>query len=278
MIIPFTKVHGAGNDFIVVDNRAGLLSGMDIADFVRRVCNRRLAVGADALMLVEMSDRGLPRMRLFNSDGSESPMSGNGGRAFASYVHKKGIVKDSRFVFDTLGGEVEAWAERHVVRLRLSPPRHVRLHVQIAVDGTDYTVHSIDIQGVPHCVLYWGDLDSVSDEEIVKIGRKLRHHPVFEYGANVNFTEVLDEKTLRIRTYERGVEAETLACGSGSTGASVVSFLLGKVTPPVKVKTSSGEWLEVTWPGPDVRSSDLFLTGGVRHTVDGNILPDAYMA
>jgi diaminopimelate epimerase len=135
----------------------------------------------------------------------------------------------------------------------------------------------VEIQGTPHGILYWDNLDETPDSTIIHLGRRLRNHPAFSRGANISFTEVLDEHTLRIRTYERGVEDETLACGTGSIGASVVSYLLNRVIPPVRVKTSSGELLEVTWTGSDILASDLYLGGEVRHVVDGFILTQAYI-
>jgi diaminopimelate epimerase len=275
-MIPFTKVSGAGNDFIIIDNRADIMAEINLVGFIQQVCRRRQAVGGDGLMLVEESDRLAAKMRLYNADGSDAPMSGNGGRAFASFVYEKEIVKESNFLFETGGGDVEAWIEEDGVRLRLAPPDLIRLDLALNLDGVDYVIHGIEIQGTPHGVIYWENLDETPDKTIFNLGRKFRHHPIFERGANINFTEVLDEHTLRIRTYERGVEDETLACGTGSTGASVVSFLLGKVKPPVRIKTSSGEWLEVAWQVSDVRSSDLYLSGRVRHVVDGFILPASY--
>ena len=277
MKIPFTKITCAGNDFIIIDNCDDILADRSIVNFVQRVCCRRQAVGADSLILVEKSKHAGGKMRLFNSDGSEASMSGNGGRAFASYVHSKGLVKANSFLFETDGGDVEAWIGEDIIRIRLSPAKHIQLNMALKIDETEYCIHHIEIQGTPHGIIYWDGLDETPDSTIIRLGRKLRNHPAFIHGANISFTEVLDEHTLRIRTYERGVEDETLACGTGSIGASVVSYLLDRVSPPVRVKTSSGELLEVTWSGSDILASDLYLGGEVRHIVDGFILPQAHI-
>lgn len=277
MKIPFTKFTCAGNDFIIIDNCDDVLAGRNIVNFVQRVCSRRQAVGADSLILVEKSEHAVVKMRLFNSDGSEASMSGNGGRAFASYVHSKGFVKADNFLFETEGGDVEAWIGEDIIRIRLSPAKNTQLNMALKIDETEHCIHYVEIQGTPHGIIYWDDLDETPGSTIIHLGRRLRNHPTFIHGANINFTEVMDEHTLRIRTYERGVEDETLACGTGSLGASVVSHLLDRVKPPVRVKTSSGEMLEVTWSGSDILASDLYLGGEVRHVVDGFILPQAYI-
>jgi len=272
--IPFTKMSGAGNDFIVIDNREGLLSELDLSELAKKVCVRRKSVGADGLASVDRSATADLKMRLINPDGSEAEMCGNLARCIASFALRHGIAEEQMLI-ETLGGPVEAWVKGKEVRLKLKVSEEPRLNQVLDIDGRSLIVYSMRVNGVPHTVLYKGGLETVNPDEIYGLGRKIRFHPSFPEGTNVNFTEVMDDHIIWVRTYERGVEAETLACGTGSAAATMISALLGKVCSPVTVKTLGGK-LTVYFKRDGALFSEIYLAGDARYIVEGVLLPEAY--
>jgi diaminopimelate epimerase len=266
----FVKMSGSGNDFIMVDNRDGRLD-MEPRILAERTCRRRVSVGADGLILVEPSSVADFRMRIFNADGSEAEMCGNGGRCVARFAEMLGIAGPD-MAFETLAGIIRAWVDGSRVRLQISRPQGIRLHQSIDVDGVAHEVHSINT-GVPHAVLFSTDLEAV---QIRTLGRSIRFHPAFQpAGTNVNCATVLDGHTLAIRTYERGVEDETLACGTGTVASALVAATLGLVASPVQVKVRSGETLTVSFAGNGPEYEEVFLEGEVRLVYQGELMTDA---
>src|SRR5574337_470152 len=268
--LSFVKMSGSGNDFIMIDNRGGRLDIKPRA-LAERLCRRRVSVGADGLILVEPSSVADFRMRILNADGSEAEMCGNGGRCVARFAEMLGIA-GPHMAFETLAGIIRAWVDGSRVKLQISRPREIRLHQSIEVDGDLHEVHSINT-GVPHAVLFYTDLEAVP---IRTLGRTIRFHPAFQpAGTNVNCVTVLDGHTLAIRTYERGVEDETLACGTGTVASALVAATLGPVSSPVRVKVRSGEILTVSFTGKGPEYEEVFFEGEVRLVYQGELMADA---
>jgi diaminopimelate epimerase len=256
----FAKLSATGNDFILFDNRDGLLSG-DESRFFQHLCQRRTGVGADGVLLIEPSSQADFRMRYFNADGFESEMCGNGARAAARYAALHGIAPPQmRFVVSD--EEYVASVEGHRVRLRMRPPRDFRTNLDIVVENGLEVGGYIDT-GVPHFVMFCNDLGSV---DVVQVGLNYRRHSAFQpRGTNVDFVQVSGSQALRVRTYERGVEAETLACGTGVVAAVLVAEQLGRVQLPVTVDALGGR-LEVS---RDEDTGHPVLAGEVVYVYDG---------
>lgn len=236
--IPFTKMSGAGNDFIVIDNRYDLLGGMDLPGLVRRLCPRRISVGADGILLVESPTNGSHfRMRYFDADGSENTMCGNGARCLARFAHLTGIAPRSMTIETDAYPVVAVVLENEMVEIEMGQPHDTRLDLEVALNGKKFEAHFIHT-GVPHIVCY---VENLSSYDVRSLGAALRHHPHFApEGVNVNFTQGLGGNRLSVRTYETGVEDETLSCGTGVAAASIVSYLKNMVKPPVEVQTRGG--------------------------------------
>jgi diaminopimelate epimerase len=271
------KLSGSGNDFIVVDNRRRLLDASRAGALAGKVCAHRLSVGGDGLILIEPSRRADFRWRLFNADGSEAEFSGNGARCAARFAHLKRIAP-RRMRFETLAGIIEAEVgstqrAQPTVKVRFPDPHDLRLNLHIRVDGIDRVGHFLDT-GVPHCVYLVDDPDTV---DVVTIGRLTRHHTLFQpAGTNVNFIKVLDPHRIRIRTYERGVEDETLACGTGSIASALIASLISKVESPVTVVPESRLELTVHFSSGDGTFTNIYLEGDARAISEGWMLPEAW--
>jgi diaminopimelate epimerase len=266
----FMKMSGSGNDFIVIDNRDGRLD-MQPRTLAERICRRRISVGADGLILVELSSVADFRMRILNADGSEAEMCGNGGRCVARFAEMLGIAGPD-MTFETLAGIIRAQVNGSRVKLQISRPQQIRLHQSIEVEGDLHEIHSINT-GVPHTVLFSTDLEAVP---VRTLGRTIRFHPAFQpAGTNVNFVTTLDGRTLAIRTYERGVEDETLACGTGTVASALVAATLGLVSSPVQVQVRSGEMLSVSFTGKGPEYEEVFFEGEVRLVYQGELMADA---
>ncbi len=246
-MIRITKMHGNGNDFILVDefDREIIPEKMK-PDFVRAVCHRRFGIGADGVLFVQRSSIADAKFRYFNSDGSEAEMCGNGIRCFCRYIVEEGYAREGRVRVETMRGvvELDVWFDGDWwVRVDMGKPRFgkdvpAREEVWgkvIEFDGMKYRVYAVNT-GVPHAVVFVEDLGF----DITRPGRFIRYHPVFPEGANVNFARVVSRKRVEVRTYERGVEAETLSCGTGSCAVAVVGNRLGLLDDEVEVVTRGG--------------------------------------
>lgn len=266
--IPFTKMSGTGNDFIIIDHRRPFLADREIPGFVRSVCQRSFSVGADGLILVEDHPDADFRWHFFNADGSRAEMCGNGARCAARFAHEKKIAP-ARMRFITDAGPIEAEVLDGRVKLRLTRPMDLRQNLLVEFDGREMEIHHINT-GVPHAVRIVGNSDAT---EVAEWGRQIRFHPLFApAGANVNFVEPLGPSALKVRTYERGVEAETMACGTGAVAAAIIGALQGLVSPPVTVTTSGGARLIVHFSlvnGTGV--ADVFLEGPARIVYEGEL-------
>jgi diaminopimelate epimerase len=238
----FAKMAGAANDFIVIDDRSGALGGIT-RDFIARVCRRRYAVGADGLMLLSQAADADFAMRYFNADGSDAGMCGNGGRCIARFAVLLGIGREGQeLTFTSPAGRYQAVVQGGRVRLNLPPPSGIELAIALKLRSGDRTADFIHT-GVPHAVFF---TDRLEQEDVPGLGREIRRHPRFQpAGTNVNFCQVVDEHHLRLRTYERGVEGETLGCGTGAAAAAMLAAKHGRVRSPVGVVTASGETLDM---------------------------------
>lgn len=264
----FHKVVGTGNDFILVDARRNPF-GVNPVQAARRWCDRKRGIGADGLLVVLPSKRNDARMRIFNPDGSEASMCGNGLRCVAWYLFSLNGIPRRSLSIETGAGTAQAqWVKKERVRLFLSPPRRLRLHLKLAVQGKRLTLHTVDT-GVPHAALFVKHLDELN---LASVGPAIRNHSFFKpAGTNVNGVRVDSAHRISIRTYERGVEAETLACGTGAAASAVVSAALGLVRPPVEVRTASGESLTVDFKQAGNRWEALSLEGEAQILFRGEI-------
>jgi len=258
--LEFAKMSGAGNDFIVVDDRKGVIAE-DAGELAKQLCRRRVSVGADGLILVVASTTHDFRMRYFNADGSEADMCGNGGRCVARFAHERDIAGETmRFQSRSGTHEAQILDENHV-RLMMTEPRAMLLGTTLHMGGETYEVHRINT-GVPHAII---EVDGLDDYPVVAVGRGIRGHSDFgPEGTNVDFATVDNEHTVRLRTYERGVEDETLACGTGAVATAVTLASVGRVKPPVTVVTRGGEPLEIGFFMSDSGYCDVSLAGDAQ--------------
>ncbi len=265
--LTFVKMQASGNDFILIKNFDGRIK--DGSGLARALCRRRISVGADGLILIEppKDPKNAFSWRFFNSDGSEAEMCGNGGRCAARFAVEEGL-SGSRLSFETRAGVIRAEVFGTRVKVQLTPPKDLRLGLKLSVEGALLEVHFVNT-GVPHAVLFFEDVSKV---DVPKLGRAVRFHEAFApAGTNVNFVKVVSGNEVELRTYERGVEDETLSCGTGAAASAFVSTALGLTKPPVKVLTRSGEVLTVHIPSKDV----LFLEGETRKVFRGLLYPEA---
>ncbi|MEW6427478.1 MAG: diaminopimelate epimerase [Thermodesulfobacteriota bacterium] len=272
--IPFAKLNGTGNDFIVIDHRQPAIAVADQPGFARAVCRRNFSVGADGLILIENSDEADFSWRFYNADGSVAEMCGNGARCAARFAFLKGIAA-AKMRFVTLAGIIRAEVTDGSVMIGLTPPASLRLDTGLQLAGDAVTVDSVNT-GVPHVVLFTGDN---GEARVREWGRQIRFHDEFQpAGTNVNFVQVTGPDALHVRTYERGVEDETMACGTGATAAAVIAALRGRVRPPVKVTTSGGMQLVIHFRvEEDGVARDLALEGPAHFVYEGLLQPDALL-
>jgi diaminopimelate epimerase len=272
MKIPFMKMSGSGNDFILIDHREPLLKEDHLKDFIRKVCRRRISVGADGLILIERSQKADFKWRFYNSDGSEAEMCGNGGRCAARFANLKGIAGPS-LKFETSAGILSAQVEGKRVKLEMTRPFGLKLDETIFVDGEEQIFSRINT-GVPHAILFVEDLEEL---DIVPVGRAIRFHSNFApSGTNVNFIRVEKGSQLSIRTYERGVEDETLACGTGAVASALVAAFKGLVKSPVSIKTRGGEVLKVYFEIQAKKVKRVFFEGDVHIIYEAEMWEEAY--
>lgn len=238
--IGFWKMHGAGNDFILVDDRERCFPEHDRA-WIEQLCRRRTGIGAEGLILIQPSEKADFRMRFFNPDGREVEMCGNGARCVARLANVLGAAPD-RMRIETMAGTLQADMQGRDIRLHMTPPLDLQTGRTLTIESQRLSFGSVNT-GVPHVVVETEDLDTC---RVPELGAAIRFHRVFRPdGTNANFVTVTGPRSLRIRTYERGVEAETLACGTGIVAGALVAARAGKVKPPVKVSPASGDTLTV---------------------------------
>jgi len=259
----FTKMHGAGNDFVIIDIRDTELEENKLPELARRLCDRRRGIGADGLMLTDRAlDGGDFRLLFYNADGSMGEMCGNGARCIARFGYEHGLSGDTACIETTAGKVCGKRIDGALYRVRLNDPSVLEPYRKIEVSGVSYDCAYVELgsPGIPHAVVLLDSFDSIEENELRSLGRALRYHPSFPKGANVNFVKLTGESSVLARTFERGVEDFTLACGTGSGSVAAVLCERGLV---------SGRNVQVSMPGgelfitleKDTAVHDIYLTG-----------------
>lgn len=252
--INFVKMHGAGNDFVMIDDRDSLFPADDYM-LIASLCERRTGIGSEGLILVQNSDSADFKMRFFNPDGTEAELCGNGARCVAAFARSIGAVDSRAMRFETLAGMIEAEiVDDAKVKISMPPPKDL---------GRDFVV-----AGVPHKII---PVDNLAEVEVEKIGREIRLSEEFApHGTNVDFVTYHPSDRLSMRTYERGVEAESGACGTGAVAAAVVGVASHSMEFPVKVTTVKGYSLVIDGVYRNGEFSDVTLTGPVKFVFSGS--------
>lgn len=272
--IRFTKMQGAGNDFIVVNN---MELGLDPALFpaiAKRVCTHRVSLGGDALMVADFPQNGGDlRMRFYNADGTEGEMCGNGARCLARYAYEKGLSGES-VTIETVAGDVYGWRQsQREYRIKLNTPEVLELDYPVELDGVEYECSYVELgnPGLPHAVVHFPGLAQKSLDWMRPLGAALRSHPAFPKGANVNFWDIEADGTIRELTFERGVEDFTLACGTGSGSTGAVLTLRGLTQAKPVCLTMMGGQLKVEVEHTGGKVTGLYLIGDTNIVAEGVI-------
>jgi diaminopimelate epimerase len=274
---------GAGNDFVMLNNFDGFVPFDKQGIFTKKICSEQF-LNIDGVIFVDkpLGEQSSVRMNYFNRDGSYGAMCGNGARCIAQFSVDEGIVKKTAFNLEAVDKIYKAVVKgNNTVKIHFPPPQEFKLNIDVEnkVHGYLHSLHWIQV-GSEHIVLFIKDelnkkslkINNLDEAKINEWGKELRFHKEFKpKGANVNFADVISNSEIRIRTYERGVERETLACGTGIISSAVISNMLGKVNPPVKVLVQSGEWLTVDFKNDNSNITNLSLEGSARKIDEGEI-------
>lgn len=260
MKVPFAKYSGCGNDFIIIDNRSQIVEELPCRT-IECLCHRQNGIGADGLILLENSQKSDFRMRIFNSDGSEAEMCGNGIRCLAHFIFELGLV-DKEFSIETMHQQMLVCFDGCQVRVEMPPVTDHKYFIPLSVEGQELTLHFLDT-GVPHVVLF---VEDISDDAHLTLAPHIRFHPHFQpKGTNVNFAKIHSDNSVEVRTYERGVEAETLACGTGAVAIALAAAKVHNLPSPVTIRTRSADLISVSFDqglsmaGPAVRTFEGFF-------------------
>lgn len=274
MKISFTKMSGAGNDFVVIDNRSMEINNPEKA--AKILCHRKYGIGADGLLLLETSSMADFTMKYYNADGSNAGMCGNGGRCLAKYAFDYGIVRRENFSFDGFGYIYQVQRiQADLYELTMKNPSGLREKLSIHTKSHGIIQTNYLNTGTDHAVIFLNDnshLGELPALDVVGLGRELRYHEIFQpLGTNVNFVQLNKSNNIEIRTYERGVEDETLACGTGSVASALLSSLKYSMGSPINVKVLSGETLEINFKNAGGLLNDVKLKGSARTVFNGEI-------
>src|SRR5437762_2167870 len=264
IMLRFTKMNGAGNDFILIDNRAGDVH-LDRSQ-IAHLCDRHRGIGADGILLLEKAANHADfRMRYFNADGGEAEMCGNGARCFARFANK--VAKPQKKIsFETPAGVISAELVGDAVTLRMTEPTDLRLDIELTGANEDKAVHFIN-SGVPHVVI---PVPRIDDVDVRRRGSAIRYHKMFSpKGANVNFIEKRGPNKIAVRTYERGVEDETLACGTGIVAGALIFAATANANGPISVIARGGDELQVGFEKIANQFRDVTLTGPAEFVFEG---------
>jgi len=269
MRVPFTKMHGAGNDFVLMDNRRGEIR-LTTAQ-IDALCHRRFGIGADGILLLQGPENPSShdaRMVYFNSDGSRAEMCGNGARCFTAFALGHGVGRNGTLRFLTDAGELSATSHGDTITVQMTEPFDIRLGLTVPLETGNTTVHYANT-GVPHVVRF---VDDVSKVDIKPEGSELRFHPAFApKGANANFAQVQSDGPVLVRTYERGVEDETLACGTGVTAVGILAHLVHGVPLPVRIRVAGGDHLTIDFKRAGGKVTQVSMTGPAKVVFTGEI-------
>lgn len=265
-MLRFTKMNGAGNDFILFDNRTGSID-LD-RNQIAQLCDRHRGIGADGILLLEKPTNGADfRMRYFNADGGEAEMCGNGARCFARFANKVG-GRQEKISFETPAGVISAELKGDLVTLQMTEPTDLRLNIDLSMAAENRTLHFIN-SGVPHVVIPVAEIDNV---DVRCDGAAIRYHNMFSpNGTNVNFIEKRGPNKIAIRTYERGVEDETLACGTGIVASALIFAETENIDEPITVTARGGDELQVGFERVEGGFRNVTLTGPAEFVFEGTI-------
>lgn len=268
VMLRFIKMNGAGNDFVMLDNLRGQIRLE--REQIARICDRHRGIGADGILLLEAAKNGADfRMRYYNADGGEAEMCGNGARCFARFVEKV-VGPREEVSFETPAGVIGAKLHGELVTLSMSDPRDLRMRIAIP-EAPEFPVLYFINSGVPHVVI---PVENVEDVDVLKHGASIRRHSMFApQGANVNFMQKRGPNEISIRTYERGVENETLACGTGVTASALIFGLTEEAASPVTVLVRGGSSLQVGFERNGFDFQKVTLTGPAEFVFEGSIEP-----
>jgi diaminopimelate epimerase len=274
-MIKFTKSVATGNDFIIVESDAlgpkgrARKSAEHIGSFAKKYCDRKYGIGADGVLVVDKSEKSDFKMRIFNPDGSEAEMCGNGSRCIALYAHMKKIAPE-KMKIETLAGVINAQVRADNVKVKLTDPKDIRWNLCLMIHECPYKVDFANT-GVPHVVHFVKDIENIGVKEL---GSKMRYHADFSpSGANVDFVSVdnREKNRIRVRTYERGVEDETLACGTGAVASAIISAEAEHLASPIEVQTRGGEILKVYFDEVEGNFRNIYLEGKAQLVYEGVI-------
>jgi len=271
MLLHFFKMNGAGNDFIIIDNR-DLSIDLD-ADTIAALCDRNRGIGADGLLAVEPARKGADfRFRYYNADGGEAEMCGNGARCFGRFTAHLGEIVLKKVTFETIAGTLAAEMVGEDVRIAMSDPRDLQLDTDAKVPGLNSNLHFLNT-GVPHVVSFLDSPEVLDEFDVYNFGAAIRNHAAFApAGTNANFAAVLAPNHISIRTFERGVEDETLACGTGMVASALIHHLLTGAPSPIKVDVEGGDTLEIGFEKTGDQSfNHVTLTGPADFVFEGEI-------
>lgn len=269
--IPFTKMSGTGNDFILIDHRQPFLALDEMQDFARMICRHKFSAGADGLILIEDDQEENFRWQFFNADGSRAEMCGNGARCAARFAYRAGIAPAS-MRFRTVAGVIAAQVVGAGVKIRLTPPTDLRMAQDLDLGTVTKSIYSVNT-GVPHVVCF---VDDLAGTPVGEWGRIIRYHEIYQpAGTNVNFVGIT-EQGLAVRTYERGVEGETMACGTGAVASALIAVSIGQAQSPVRVITSGGDELIIhLTKSVDGDIDQVDLEGPAKFIYDGHLQAEA---
>jgi diaminopimelate epimerase len=265
--IKFTKMVASGNDFVVITPNSKF-PAPSLKKLAQKICDRKFGVGADGLLVLEKSKVADLKMRIFNPDGSEPKMCGNGARCVALWLTENREPRTEKLSIETKAGIIQAQVRGDKVKIKLTEPKNIKLDLPIKVNNRSMRVNFIDT-GVPHTVIFVEGLEKI---DVFNLGRQIRYHKKFSpRGTNVDFVEVLNNNSINLRTYERGVENETLACGTGAVAAAIVMSdkLRLNGSKEIKVQTRSGEVLKVYFEKINHKFKNVWLEGKAKIVYKG---------
>lgn len=272
----FTKMQGVGNDFIIINNMELMIPVEKLPSVAKRLCQRKVSIGADGFMVVDFPEGTADfKMRFYNQDGSIGEMCGNGARCISRYAYMNKIA-GKKMVFETGAGTVSSEVlDGRMVKVLLNRPEVISIDNDIEVDGVEYECSYIELgnPGLPHAVVKY-DIQNAEDCEIFDAGRKIRSYKGFPKGANVNFFEVINDDTAVVKTYERGVEDITLACGTGSASTAAALVMKGYLKGnKVKIIVPGGElFVEIEWKNDKIEN--LYLIGDTNIVAEGKVMDE----
>lgn len=269
MKVPFSKYSGCGNDFILFDNR-NLVFPDEKKSSIQQICHRQKGIGADGLILWEHSTTADYKMRIFNADGSEAEMCGNGIRCLLKFMLQKGL-REKQYTIETIGQICSVEPEKENVLVEMPLPKDLHWDKFLHLNNESYQIHYLNV-GVPHVILFVDEEEDLATIDLTTLGPAIRYHPDFApKGTNVNIVKMLKSQYLAIRTYERGVEQETLACGTGASASAIAAAYKLNMPSPITLLTSSKEELVVDFANNDDKYTNVKLKGPARLVFTGII-------